>query len=338
MIRRFFYFLLPLIACSPLCADERVPAHILRLPESVGTAFIGETSTSTLHRFDNSNGQPAHTGQTYMSIGQNGAGKQKSGDRRTPLGIYFVTEQLDTSRLHEKYGVTAFVLDYPNVLDKQSGKTGDGIWIHGVDARGGKRPPRDTDGCISLPNDELAEMATLFRSNTTPVLVGHELKWSDSGEELRRCGWNWRRLSSSGPRVFERGDMQAHLSLYSEDFHHWTMNKSEWSVLLLETLGRRPITDVTVSELLLLADPNRRWALSQPIRADDHRGQSDLRIHQATVLATLGERHAADRRRRRWLAQTLANGELVNGFNESRIGTGLRRAGAVLAVHDNCRH
>ncbi|MGB5512177.1 MAG: L,D-transpeptidase family protein, partial [Woeseiaceae bacterium] len=147
-----------------------MPAHLLRLPESVGTAFIAETSASTLHRFDNVDGQPEHVSQTYMSIGQNGEGKQTSGDRRTPLGIYFVTEQLDTSRMHEKYGVTAFVLDYPNVLDNQSGKTGDGIWIHGVDARGGKRPPRDTDGCIALPNDELAEMATLFRSNTTPVI------------------------------------------------------------------------------------------------------------------------------------------------------------------------
>ena len=190
-----------------------------------------------------------------MSIGLNGEGKQKSGDRRTPLGIYFVTEQLDTSRLHEKYGVTAFVLDYPNVLDKQSGKTGDGIWIHGVDARGGKRPPRDTDGCIALPNDDLAEMATLFRSNTTPVIVGRELKWSDPGEvealrlELEAAVAAW-------AASLERGDMQAHLSFYSEDFYHWTMNKPEWSALLLETLGRRPITDVTVSELLLLADPH----------------------------------------------------------------------------------
>ena len=49
--------------------------------------------------------------------------------------------------------------------------------------------------------------------------------------------------------------MQAHLSLYSEDFHHWTMNKPEWSALLLGTLGRRPLTDVMIGELLLLADP-----------------------------------------------------------------------------------
>ena len=255
MLRFSLSLLLLCLVHSPARADERLPAYLVRLPESVGTAFIAETSTSTLHRFDNSNGQPAHIGRTYMSIGQNGAGKQKSGDRRTPLGIYFVTEQLDTTRMHEKYGVTAFILDYPNVVDKQSGKTGDGIWIHGVDARGGKRPPRDTDGCISLPNDELAEMATLFISNTTPVIVGRELRWSDPGDvealrlELEAAVAAW-------AASLERGDMQAHLSLYSEDFQHWTMNKPEWSVLLLETLGRRPITDVTVSELLLLADPN----------------------------------------------------------------------------------
>jgi len=255
MLRFSLSLLLLCLVHSPVRADERLPAYLVRLPESVGTAFIAEISTSTLHRFDNRNGQPAHTGQTYMSIGQNGAGKQKSGDRRTPLGIYFVTEQLDTNRMHEKYGVTAFILDYPNVVDKQSGKTGDGIWIHGVDVRGGKRPPRDTDGCISLPNDELAEMATLFISNTTPVIIGRELRWSDPGDvealrlELEAAVAAW-------AASLERGDMQAHLSLYSEDFQHWTMNKPEWSVLLLETLGRRPITDVTVSELLLLADPN----------------------------------------------------------------------------------
>ena len=255
MQRRLCCLLFIFAAHTQLWAEEEVAAVIVRLPESVGTAFIAETSTSTLHRFDNRNGQPVHIGQTYMSIGQNGEGKQKSGDRRTPLGIYFVTEQLDTSRLHEKYGVTAFILDYPNVLDKQSGKTGDGIWIHGVDARGGKRPPRDTDGCISLPNDDLAEMAALFRSNITPVIVGRELKWSDPGEvealrlELEAAVAAW-------AASLERGDMQAHLSFYSEDFYHWTMNKSEWSALLLETPGRRPITEVTVSELLLLADPN----------------------------------------------------------------------------------
>ncbi len=255
MLRFFPPLILLCLVHFPVRADELIPADLIGLPASVKAAFIAETATSMFHRFENRNGQPAYVGQSHMSIGQSGDGKQRSGDRRTPLGIYFVTEQLDTSRLHEKYGITAFVLDYPNVLDKQSGKTGDGIWVHGVDARGGKRPPQDTDGCIALPNEELAAMLTLFASNTTPVIVGRELKWSnpDQIEVLRSelgaavAGW---------AASLERRDMQAHLSFYSEDFHHWTMNKSEWTVLLLGTLGRRPITDVTVSELLLLADPN----------------------------------------------------------------------------------
>jgi len=255
MLRFSLSILLLCLLHSPARTDERLPADLIRLPDSVGTVFVAEISTSTLHRFDNRDGQPAHVSQTHMSIGQNGADKQKSGDRRTPLGIYFVTEQLDTTRMHEKYGVTAFVLDYPNVLDKQSGKTGDGIWIHGVDARGGKRPPRDTDGCIALPNDELVEMVDLFRSNTTPVLVGRELKWSDP-VAVKALRLELEAAVSAWATSLERRDMQAHLSLYSEDFRHWTLNKPEWSVLLQETLGRRRITDVTVSELLLLADPN----------------------------------------------------------------------------------
>ena len=255
MLRFFLSLLLLCLVHSPVRADARLPAYLIRLPDLVGTVFVAETSTSTWHRFDNRNGKLARIGQTYMSIGQNGAGKQKSGDRRTPLGIYFVTEQLDTSRLHEKYGVTAFALDYPNVLDSHSGKTGDGIWVHGVDARGGKRPPQDTDGCIALPNEELAAMAALFASNTTPVIVGRELEWVNP-DGIAALGLELEVAVAAWASSLEHGDMQAHLSFYSEDFHHWTMNKSEWTVLLQGTHARRAVTDVTVSELLLLADPN----------------------------------------------------------------------------------
>ena len=255
MLRFSFSILLLCLAHSPVRADERIPAYLIGLPASVKTVFVAETTAARFHHFENINGQPTYVGQSHMSIGQNGDGKQRSGDQRTPLGIYFVTEQIDTSRLHEKYGVTAFVLDYPNVLDRHSGKTGDGIWVHGVDARGGKRPPQDTDGCIALPNEDFAVMTTLFESNTTPVIVGRELEWV-SPEEIAALRLELEVAVAGWASSLEQGDMQAHLSFYSEDFHHWTMNKTEWSVLLQGTHARRPITDVTVSELLLLADPN----------------------------------------------------------------------------------
>ena len=235
-------------------ADGLVPGYLIRLPESVKTVFVAETSNAAFHRFDNEARSIAYSGADYMSIGQNGDGKQRSGDRRTPLGIYFVTEQLDTSRLHEKYGLTAFVLDYPNVVDRLADRTGDGIWLHGVDARGGKRPPLDTDGCLALPNEELASLETLFVANTTPVIIARKMKWLRD-EEIHALRTELEARVAAWSDSFASGDMHTHLSLYGENFRHWEMNKSEWTALLLATVGTRPIQGVKVSDLLLLADP-----------------------------------------------------------------------------------
>ena len=189
-----------------------------------------------------------------MSIGRAGVGKVRAGDQRTPLGIYFITEQLDTTRMHEKYGVTAFPLDYPNVLDRQQGRTGDGIWIHGVVAGGGMRPPLDTDGCIALPNDRLLALERAFVPNLTPVLIATELAWREATEvqeardALEDAVDNW-------ARSLETGDLYAWLELYDDAFEHWGMNKAEWVAFTLETMGRRMISAVRVSELLLLGEP-----------------------------------------------------------------------------------
>src|SRR5210317_641851 len=121
-----------LAASSVLPAETGLPAALLRIPESTHTLFLAETSSNQFHRFDRDGDSVVHSGSYYMSIGRNGAGKLRSGDRKTPLGVYFVTEQLDTSRMHEKYGVTAFPLDYPNAWDRLGGRDGYGIWIHGV--------------------------------------------------------------------------------------------------------------------------------------------------------------------------------------------------------------
>ncbi|MCP4302937.1 MAG: hypothetical protein GY783_20320, partial [Gammaproteobacteria bacterium] len=115
MRRLFLSLMLLCFVHCPATADDRVPAYLIRLPVSVRTVFVAETAAAAFHRFENAQEPKVeYVGAAYMSIGENGDGKQRNGDRRTPLGIYFVTEQLDTSKLHEKYGVTAFSLDYPN--------------------------------------------------------------------------------------------------------------------------------------------------------------------------------------------------------------------------------
>lgn len=50
-----FVSLIPL-ACllvhSNVTADERLPAYLIRLPESVETVFVAATTTADFHRFD----------------------------------------------------------------------------------------------------------------------------------------------------------------------------------------------------------------------------------------------------------------------------------------------
>ena len=227
----------------------------MRLPESTPTVFVAEASESAFHRFDRTANGVTKVRQEYMSIGQAGVGKRRSGDQRTPLGIYFVTEQLDTSRLHEKYGVTAFSLDYPNAWDRRLGRGGDGIWVHGVDANGGVRPPLDTDGCIALPNDRLLALADEFAPNVTPVLIGQDLAWSEA-DAVAALRVEFERAVTGWANSLEKGDMATWLDYYDESFEHWGMNKAEWVAFSLQTTGQRPIVSVSVSELLLLGDPS----------------------------------------------------------------------------------
>ncbi len=247
--------LLCFTAHSVAIAQGRLPAYVIRLPESVTTIFVAETTTADFHQFARVPDGIEYRGSREMSIGRQGAGKQREGDRRTPLGVYFVTEQLDTWRLHEKYGVTAFPLDYPNIWDLRQHRSGDGIWIHGVDPAGGKRPSRDTDGCISLANEDLAELAGEFLANTTPVIVTREIIWMGV-EQVFTLRTELEDVVEQWTAALASGDMHAYLSLYDEDFERWGMQRSEWLAFSMQTLGKQPISAVSASELLLLGEPD----------------------------------------------------------------------------------
>ena len=251
-------------ASSAYC-EEQLPAYVLLLPASTGQFFIAETDTSTLHRFvRGANGEDFHD-ERYMSIGQNGVGKLRAWDRRTPLGIYFISEQLDTSRMHEKYGSEAFPLDYPNAWDLLSDRSGDGIWIHGVDPRGGIRPPQDTDGCIALSNAELSRLTEDFIPLITPIIITREIKWASQAQitatrqELQAAIKTW-------TESYRSGDLYQHLALYADDFRYRGLNKDEWSAYRIQTIGTRSIRDLVLSDVLLFADPEENGLILSRFR------------------------------------------------------------------------
>lgn len=241
---------------GPACAqaDDRLPAYILELPVSVDAVFVAETETAKLHRFVHASSDAKYRDSRYMSIGQNGVGKKRSWDRRTPLGIFFVSEQLDTSRLHERYGVMAFPLDYPNVWDRGMGRTGDGIWIHGAAPGAGRRPPLDTDGCIALANDELLALADELKPLITPVIITRVMRWLPPGRiELLRS--EFRAALDAWVMSYESGDLHSYLSLYADDFTYRGLRRDEWSAFRLQVYDTQVIEKVWIDDVLLLADP-----------------------------------------------------------------------------------
>ena len=91
----------------------------------------------------------------YISLGKNGIEKTREGDQKTPLGVYHVTANLPRKKLTDFYGAGAFPINYPNEWDRRQGRNGYGIWLHGMPSDIYSRPPRASDGCIVLTNQDL---------------------------------------------------------------------------------------------------------------------------------------------------------------------------------------
>ena len=240
---------------APIAATAtRLPAYLLEMPDSVTDILIANTKTATMHRFVRSGGRIIEQDQRYMSIGLNGAGKQRAWDKKTPLGVYFITERLDTSKLDDKYGVAAFPLDYPNAWDRHNQRTGYGIWLHGVDHKNPQRPPLDTDGCLALPNDEILRLADELEPLVTPVIVARELTWA-TADELEKMRLEFRLALDMWRQSLAEGDLLTYLSLYADEFRHRDMDRDDWSSYRLSVFEARQLEDVTLNDVMLLADP-----------------------------------------------------------------------------------
>ena len=234
--------------------EARQPSWLIEVPDSVTDILVAETDVATMRRFTRSDGIIVEIDKRYMSIGLNGPGKEKAWDRRTPLGVYFITESLDTSKLHEKYGVAAFPLDYPNAWDRFNERTGYGIWLHGVDRNNPQRPPRDTDGCLALPNDEILKLVDRLEPLVTPVIIARKMRWAPS-VEMEKLRLEFRLAIDMWRDSLEKGDVLDHLSLYADDFRYRDMDRSEWEAFRINVFDSRTLQSVRLEDVMRGADP-----------------------------------------------------------------------------------
>ncbi|MBN2646568.1 MAG: L,D-transpeptidase [Thiotrichales bacterium] len=111
----------------------------------------------------------------YIAIGTKGAGKLREGDQKTPIGVYHVVDMIADDKLPDLYGVGALPLNYPNKWDKSLGRTGSGIWLHGVPRDTYARPPKSSRGCVVLTNNAMEKLLTDYQLPlSTPIIIANE--------------------------------------------------------------------------------------------------------------------------------------------------------------------
>lgn len=106
--------LLRLRAVRERPAEGTIPAQFLQLSTRSRHAIAVDTSRARLYLFENTAVGLKLVADYYISVGKSGIDKSVEGDRRTPLGVYYVTSNLDPKSLRDFYGAGALPINYPN--------------------------------------------------------------------------------------------------------------------------------------------------------------------------------------------------------------------------------
>ena len=202
-----------------LMQTRKIPAAFLALDPSIHYALLVDKASNRLYIYRNvgTSLPPELVDDYYVVLGQKRGNKYRRGDLKTPSGVYFVTGHIADEDLPIKYGTGAFPVSYPNAFDQHLHKTGHGIWLHGTDKTLYSRPPRDTEGCIALTNEELLRIARYIEPGVTPVVISGEVKWI-SGQEWLDRNLELQSMLEGWRSSWEGLDLQKYLGFYARDF------------------------------------------------------------------------------------------------------------------------
>ena len=218
-------------------APGTAPSQFLTLSTRSRHAIAVDASKSRLYLFQNSASGMKLVADYYISVGKAGTSKTVEGDQRTPLGVYYITSNLDPKSLKDFYGSGALPISYPNVLDNKRGKTGSGIWLHGTPPNQFARPPLATDGCVVLANPDLMHIIKTVEVRTTPVVIASKLDWVPL-HTIRSAARPFEEILQAWRDAKTSGNLQHLLSFYSADFSVNGKTLSQWTPTLVAEMKK----------------------------------------------------------------------------------------------------
>ncbi len=234
---------------------QHAPRYLWKLSDEQKYALVVDTSRSTLYVYENVRGEPRYVTDFYVTIGKLGTEKMTAGDQRTPIGVYFIRTSLPKKQLSDIYGSGAFPLSYPNEWDRRNGRTGSGIWLHGTPSDTYSRPPRASNGCVVLNNNDLTRLAPYLQVGITPVIITNRMAWDSRQDDAERAELlheieRWRRDWASL-------DTAAYLKHYAHNFSSEDENYAAWARQKKTVNAAKSWIKVGISELSLFTYPDQ---------------------------------------------------------------------------------
>lgn len=233
-----------------------VPRYLLQMQPDQKHAIVVDTQKSRLYLYANLNGRPHFVADYYFSQGKLGANKLVEGDKKTPIGVYHVTSSLPRKKLPDLYGSGAYPINYPNEWDKKLGRNGHGIWLHGTPSDTFSRPPRASDGCVVLANQDLDSIAKNLQIGLTPVIISNSVEWLSLDDwnrernELNKTLEAWR-------TDWESRDVERFLQHYSRKLSTGTQNFEQFSEQKRKVNASKQWVKVRVSNLSVFRNPGK---------------------------------------------------------------------------------
>jgi len=234
--------------------DNQLPKSIVRLSNEQKHIVVVDLGKSRLYLFENNNGVPKRISDFYISFGKKGYDKFVEGDKKTPLGVYKVTSFISDKKLPDFYGSGALPIDYPNTWDRRLGKTGYGIWLHGTPWSTYSRPPRASDGCVALSNDDFSALNAFVDIKQTHVILTDAIQWIKRDTWLSR-NKQFEQQINNWQLDWESLDADRYLAHYANDFKSGNNDLRKWSEHKRRVNSRKKFIQVELDKLNIFMYP-----------------------------------------------------------------------------------
>ncbi|MCP4149449.1 MAG: L,D-transpeptidase family protein [bacterium] len=227
------YLLLTLLAAflltQPMQGDDtKIPSCLLSYkfgPEQY--ILIVEKSSQQLMVYSNYQPKPIQTFK--ITTGKQNGRKLKEGDLKTPEGLYFFKSILSGDQLPkvDDYGEKAFILNYPNPIDKKEERKGSGIWLHGAFDNKKTSSPNNSRGCVVLQNKDLVGVSKYIFLNQTPICIYEKILF-DTADNIAKKRDRLLDYLKQWKDSWEAKNIDGYIKYYADDFSYRGMNRNRF--------------------------------------------------------------------------------------------------------------